>query len=88
MKYESIKDLEGEKFRRLTGVKRFTFEKMVRILDAAAKQKKVKGGRKSKLSVENRLLMALEYNKRIPYFHVSQSYGVNFKLTPRYNPSA
>ena len=44
MKYESIKGLEGEKFCRLTGVKRFTFEKMVRILDAADKQKKVKGG--------------------------------------------
>ena len=29
MKYESIKGLEEEKFRRLTGVKRATFEKMM-----------------------------------------------------------
>lgn len=33
MKYEGIKELEDEKFRRLTGVKRSTFEKMVEILN-------------------------------------------------------
>ncbi|SNV39531.1 Uncharacterised protein [Legionella spiritensis] len=32
MKYVGIKGLEDEKFRRLTGVKRSTFEKMVEIL--------------------------------------------------------
>lgn len=78
MKYESIKGLEEEKFRRLTGVKRATFEKMTRILSEADKQKKAKGGRKSKLSLEDRLLMALEYIREYrTYFHVSQSYGVS-----------
>lgn len=78
MKYESIKELEEEKFRRLTGVKRVTFEKMLRILGEADKQKKAKGGRKSKLSLEDRLLMALEYIREYrTYFHVSQSYGVS-----------
>ncbi len=32
MKYEQIKELEAEKFRRLTGVKKETFDKMVSIL--------------------------------------------------------
>jgi transposase len=78
MKYEQIKALAGEKFRRLTGVKRETFYKMVQILEEAERQKKARGGRKSKLSLENRLLMALEYIREYrTYFHVSQSYGVS-----------
>jgi len=78
MKYESIQGLEEEKFRRLTGVKRTTFEKMLGILSEADKQKKAKGGRKAKLSIEDRLLMALEYIREYrTYFHVSQSYGVS-----------
>jgi transposase len=78
MKYEQIKGLEAEKFRRLTGVKRKTFDKMVSILEEADIQKKAKGGRKNKLSLEDRLLMALEYIREYrTYFHVSQSYGVS-----------
>ncbi len=52
MKYENIKELECEKFRRLTGVKKRTFEKMISILNEANKLKKGKGGRKNKLSME------------------------------------
>ena len=78
MKYEGIKGLEDEKFRRLTGVKRGTFDKMLVILSEAEKKKKAKGGRKSKLILEDRLLMALEYIREYrTYFHVSQSYGVS-----------
>jgi hypothetical protein len=35
MKYDQIKEFSDEEFRRLTGVKRNTFEKMVAILTAA-----------------------------------------------------
>jgi len=78
MKYESIKELEDEKFRRLTGVKRTTFEKMLEILSEADTKKHAKGGRKPKLALEDRLLMALEYIREYrTYFHVSQSYGVS-----------
>lgn len=78
MKYEQIKELEGEKFRRLTGVKKDTFYKMMCILQEAEVTKKARGGRKNKLSIENRLLMALEYIREYrTYFHVSQSYGVS-----------
>ena len=61
MKYESIKNIEEEKFRRLTGVKRSTFEKMLDILREVERLKKAKGGRKNKLTLEDLLLMALEY---------------------------
>ena len=78
MKYEQIKGVEEEKFRRLTGVKRSTFDKMIDILNEADKKKKIRGGRKNKLSLEDRLLMALEYIREYrTYFHVSQSYGVS-----------
>ena len=72
MKYEQIRNLLDESFRRLTGVKRQTFEKMVKILVEDDKNKKIKGGRKNKLSLENQLLMALEYIREYrTYFHIS-----------------
>ena len=60
MKWESIKNLSPEEFRRLTGVKKNTFEKMVGLLAEAHAQKKLRGGRKTKLIVEDMLLMSLE----------------------------
>ena len=78
MKYEQVKCLSQEQFRRLTGVKRSTFDRMIKILEEADKKKKAKGGRRNKLSVENQLLMALEYIREYrTYFHVSQSYGIS-----------
>mgnify|MGYP000911624755 CR=1 FL=1 len=78
MKYEVIKGLDDEKFRRLTGVKKSTFVKMIEILSEAEKKKRAKGGRKPKLILEDRLLMGLEYIREYrTYFHVSQSYGVS-----------
>ena len=82
MKYEQIKSLEDEKFRRLTGIKRATFDKMIVILREADIKKKARGGRKNKLSLEDRLLMALEYIREYrTYFHVSQSYGLSESTT-------
>ena len=78
MKFEMVKELDDEKFRRLAGVKRTTFDKMVLILEEANKEKKSKGGRRNKISIENMLLMTLEYLREYrTYFHISQSYGVS-----------
>jgi transposase len=78
LKYEQVKNLSDEQFRRLTGVKRSTFDKMIQIIEEADNKKKRKGGRKNKLSIENQLLMALEYIREYrTYFHVSQSYGIS-----------
>lgn len=78
MKYKEIEKLEGEKFRRLTGVKKATFERMVEIMDEEDKRKKARSGRKSKLCIEDRLLMALEYIREYrTYFHIGQSYGMS-----------
>ena len=73
MKFETVKELDEEKFRRLTGVKRTTFNKMVGILEKDITSRATKKGRKKKLSVENMLLMALEYIREYrTYFHISQ----------------
>ena len=78
MKYDQIKGLADEKFGRLTGVKHSTFSKMVEIIKDADQQKKARGGRKNKLSIENQLLMALEYLREYrTYFHIGQSYGIS-----------
>lgn len=82
MKFETVKYLDDEKFRRLTGVKRSTFDKMVRILEQSIKNRRVNSGRKKKLSIENSLLMTLEYIREYrTYFHVSQSYGMSESST-------
>jgi hypothetical protein len=78
MKFERIKNLDEERFRRLTGVKRRTFDKMTLILQEAHQRKKAKGGRNNKLSIENSLLLTLEYLREYrTYFHCAQNYGVS-----------
>ena len=78
MKYKLANELKEDQFRRLTGVKRPTFNKMVGILEEAHRIKKSKGGRKNTLCIEDMLLMTLEYLREYrTYFHISQSYGVS-----------
>ena len=78
MKFEKIKSLKDVAFRRLTGVKRKTFDKMIDILTKEEKRKKARGGKPNNLSLENRLLMTLEYLREYrTYFHISQSYGLS-----------
>lgn len=60
-KYEGIKNLSPANFRRLTGVKRETFEKMTTLLVDAQNRRYRKAGRKGSLCVEDKLLMTLEY---------------------------
>ena len=78
MKYERIKIIKEKGFRRLTGIKRKTFEKILEILEKTDKAKRVKGGRKGKLSMEDMMLMTLEYwRENQTYFHTGQSYGIS-----------
>ena len=78
MKYDTIKNYTEEEFRRLSGVKRSTFEKMLSILEEAEQKKKARGGKPNTLPIEERLLMALEYLREYrTYFHVASSYGIS-----------
>jgi Helix-turn-helix of DDE superfamily endonuclease len=77
-KYDTIKDLSDAEFKRLTGVKRTTFALMAEDLMEVEIANHAFGGRPNKLTVEDRLLMALEYLREYrTYFHVAQSYGVS-----------
>ena len=85
-KYAQIKHLKPHQFRRLTGVKPAIFNQMVAILKRAEKPVRKKGGRKYRLAVEDRLLLALEYLREYrTYFHVGQSYGVSESSAFRIN---
>jgi Helix-turn-helix of DDE superfamily endonuclease len=78
MRYEKLKEFKDEEFRRLTGIKRTTFEKIIGILKEAEKKKKNRGGKPNKLIIEDRLLMALEYLREYrTYFRVATSYEIS-----------
>lgn len=82
MKFKTVRILDDEKFRRLTGVKQSTFDNMVGILEQSMKNRKTNSGIKKKLSLENSLLMTLEQIREYrTYFHVSQTYGVSESAT-------
>jgi len=78
MKFENIKTYRDDEFRRITGVKRSTFEKMLEILSVALTKRLAPGGPKPKLSLEDMLLAALEYIREYrTYAHVAASYGMS-----------
>ena len=81
MRYENVKDLKPEQFRRLTGVKHETFKMMVGVLEEAEAKRKAaqryRGGKKPKLTLADQLLMTLEYLREYrTQFHISKSYGI------------
>jgi len=77
-KKDPLSHLDDEQFRRLTGVMRPTFKAMLKILRAARRRKKAKGGRGNALSVRRTLLMALEYLREYrTFFHIGTSYGLS-----------
>jgi hypothetical protein len=66
MKYENLKKSSDKEFRRVTGVKRTTFNAMLEIL-----------GEAKKLSIEDMLLMTLEYLREYrTYLNIGKSYGL------------
>jgi hypothetical protein len=70
--------MKTKNFRRLTGVKKATFKKMTEIVEEAHRVKKARGGRKNKLSVEEMVLMTLEYLREYrTYFHIGESHGIS-----------
>jgi len=78
--YESrkIREYSDRQFRRITGVKRSTFEKMLEVLKEAMSKKLSRDGRKPTLSEEEMLLAALEsWRGYRTYAHIAASYGIH-----------
>ena len=77
MSYKTVKNLKPEEFKRLCGVNLETFNCMVKLVENHDSLKK-KTGRPSKLSLENQVLITLEYLREYrTYFHIGQSWGIN-----------
>ena len=77
MTYKQIENLKEGEFKRLCGVKPKLFREMVAILKPELPRPKQRGGQ-PKLSIEDQLLIALEYWREYrTYFHIGQSWGVH-----------
>ena len=74
MRYETIKELKDTDFKRLTGVQRETFERMLKVVEKGMRD----FGRPTKLSRADQLLMTLMYWREYrTEFHIAQSYGIS-----------
>ncbi|MFM5887588.1 MAG: IS5 family transposase [Dolichospermum sp.] len=77
MNYEEVKKLNPPDFKRYCGVHIETFNDMVKIVKAEKILQK-KPGRKSKLSIEDQILMTLAYLREYrPFFHLAIDWGIN-----------
>ena len=76
MKYEEVSRYEDKKFKRVVGVNRMTFKVMIDVLDREYRKKHMRG-RSTKLSVEDMLLIAMEYwYEKRTYEQIAASYGL------------
>ena len=74
MRYETIEQLKGTDFKRLTGVQRETFGLMLQVVEKGLRE----FGRPTKLSRADQLLMTLMYWREYrTEFHIAQSYGIS-----------
>jgi hypothetical protein len=78
MKYEKMSKYSEGKFRRITGIRRKTFRKIVEILKEAETERRSKGGPKPKLSIEDMLMATLEYWREYrTYAHIAVGFDLS-----------
>jgi hypothetical protein len=77
MNYEKAEQLKPADFKRYFGVHWPTFEKMVKVVKEGEK-KKIKAGRSCNLSLEEQVLMTLQYLREYrTFFHLGIDWGVH-----------
>lgn len=77
-KYEVIRELVDRDFKRLSGVRKETFKKMVEVVINYEETRKRIIGRPQKLSYEDQILMMLEYLREYrTYYHIAINYGIS-----------
>lgn len=77
MTYERLKQLRPSEFKRYCGVHRETFDKMINVLHPHLHRQGKRGGQ-CKLSVEDQLLVALEYWREYrTQFHIAETWDVS-----------
>ena len=77
MTYEQIRKLKPEAFKRRCGVQRETFNQMIEILNPHLDRRGKRGGQ-CKLSIEDQLLIVLEYWREYrTQFHIGTSWNMS-----------
>jgi hypothetical protein len=77
VRYQQAELLDAARFRRLVGVQKDTFKRIVEVLADAKAKLHWHGGRKTKLDIGDIALMTLMYlRENRTYFHISQSFGL------------
>ena len=77
MTYEQLKQLKPEAFKRRCGLRVETFNQMIEILNPHLDRRGKRGGQ-SKLSVEDQLLVVLEYWREYrTQFHIGTSWNLS-----------
>lgn len=77
-KYAVLSKLSKTKFKRYTGVSKDVFEVMVKLVSQHEQKRKKKAGRTAHLSIEDQILMALEYYREYrTFFHLGTDYGLD-----------
>ncbi len=70
--------MKKENFQRLYGISEKVFKLMVKILEEADVKKKKFGGRPSKLTIEQKLQMTLQYWRQYrTYFEIGLDFGIS-----------
>ena len=78
MSYEQIKDLRPAEFKRYCGVEPDTFRRMAELVSNRLTKMRRRTGRPPKLSVEDQVLLTLEYWREYrTLFHLATSWGLH-----------
>jgi hypothetical protein len=78
MSYEQIKDLRPAEFKRYCGVEPETFRRMAELVSNRLTKMRRRTGRPPKLSVEDQVLLTLEYWREYrTLFHLATSWGLH-----------
>jgi len=77
MRYNELEHLSNSQFKRLCGVGRRTFSEMIEVLHPYLERRGQRGGQ-AKLSVEDQLLVVLDYWREYrSQFHIGVSWGIH-----------
>ncbi len=73
-----IKNLKGKEYQKIFGVKKKTFDRMLGILEKEYQNKHLNGGRPSKLSILDKLIIMLAYYREYRVMeNIAFDYGVS-----------
>lgn len=78
MRWKNIQKLPGDQFRRVTGIKKATFNKLVELLKPKWFLRRRAGGPRPKLTLEDQLLLTLSYWRNYgTYLETGTKFGVS-----------